>query len=351
MSLEQLQCIEDDRQYYQSISKSTQQQSFQSIATLQSEQSIESLEKLVSQEIVKDSNLKLELDQFIGLLQKVKPSNLKNELSVVMSTEQEEYYSFQQKQPMDKKEIMFEGFQKCYSEVIKIITNLIRDQKEQNYIISYLEKMQMIYIMHIQSYQGMEKSMNLLNSLKQTLIDADQEITLLHNQTAEQQQILQKMQQQLKQSMSELNQERLNSLDLQQKNQQLKHLILVANKQFESLQEKLLQTEQELNEIVSTQSQQIKQLVQTNKNLREAIVFNEKKQEIPKKVSSSPLNSQRSTLNSNQENQYNQLNNQLTINSQRNQNQDKSISNTSPQQSQRCTSNKREWNKCTKIFK
>ncbi|CAD8073267.1 unnamed protein product [Paramecium sonneborni] len=351
MSLEQLQCIEDDRQYYQSISKSTQQQSCGSIATLQSEQSIESLEKMVSQEIVKDSSLKLELDQFIGLLQKVKPSNLKNELSVVVSTEQEEYYSFQQKQPMDKKEIMFEGFQKCYNEAIKIISNLIRDQKEQNYIISYLEKMQMIYIMHIQSYQGMEKSMNLLNSLKQTLIDADQEITLLHNQTAEQQQILLKMQLQQKQNMSELNQERLNSLDLQQKNQQLKHLILVANKQFESLQEKLLQTEQELNEIVSTQSQQIKQLVQTNKNLREAIVFNERREEIPQKMSSTPLNSQRNTINSNQENQYNQLNNQLTINSQRYNNQDKSISNTSPQQSQRCTSNKREWNKCTKIFK
>ncbi|CAD8069606.1 unnamed protein product [Paramecium primaurelia] len=351
MSLEQLQCIEDDKQYYQSKNKSSHQQSIQSITTLQSDHSIQSLEKLVSQDIVKDTNLKLELDQFIGLLQKVKPSNLKNELSVVMSTEQEEYYSFQQKQPLDKKEIMFEGFQKCYIEAIKIISNLIRDTKEQNYIISYLEKMQMIYIMHIQSYQGMEKSINLLNSLKQTLIDADQEITLLHNQSAEQQSILQKMQQQLKQNMSELNQERLNSLDLQQKNQQLKHMILVANKQFESLQEKLLQTEQELNEIVSTQSQQIKQLVQTNKNLREAIVFNEKKQEIPKKTNTSPLNSQRSTTNSNQENQYNQLNNQLTINSQRTQNLDKDTQNISPQQSQRCTSNKREWNKYIKKFK
>ncbi|CAK61527.1 unnamed protein product (macronuclear) [Paramecium tetraurelia] len=343
MSLEQLQCIEDDRQYYQSISKSTQQQSYQSIATLQSDQSIESLEKLVSQEIVKDSNLKLELDQFIGLLQKVKPSNLKNELSVVMSTEQEEYYSFQQKQPLDRKEIMFEGFQKCYVEAIKIISNLVRDSKEQNYIISYLEKMQMIYIMHIQSYQGMEKSMNLLNSLKQTLIDADQEITLLHNQTAEQQQILQKMQLQLKQSMSELNQERLNSLDLQQEDLAIKTLDF----------EKLLQTEQELNEIVSTQSQQIKQLVQTNKNLREAIVFDDKRQDNPKRVNCSPLNSQRNTVNSNQENQYNQLNNQLTlnINTQRANNIDKGITNTSPQQSQRCQSNKREWNKCTKVFK
>ncbi|CAD8161507.1 unnamed protein product [Paramecium pentaurelia] len=344
MSLEQLQCYEDDQYYDQSI-KSTQKQSVQSIATLKSEQSIESLEKLVSHEQTKDSNLKFELDQFIGLLQKFKPSQLKNELSIIASTEQEEYYSFQQKQPQDKNQIMLEGYQKCFIDATKAINQIIINPKDHKYIIQNLEKMKMIYIMHIQSYQGMEKSINLLNSLKQTLIDADQEISLLYNQIQQQQLIIQKTQSQLKSVQGDLNQERLNCLDLQQKNQQLKHLILVANKQFEALQEKLLSTEEELNQVVSQQNDQIKLLVKTNKNLRETIIYHEIKSDI-KQQSTSPLRSNKYT--NNQENQYHQSNNKIiSINQFRNYVQDQNQEILSPQ-NQNFT--KREGNNFKKLL-
>ncbi|CAD8061742.1 unnamed protein product [Paramecium primaurelia] len=344
MSLEQLQCYEDDQYYDQSI-KSTQKQSVQYIATLKSEQSIESLEKLVSHEQTKDSNLKFELDQFIGLLQKFKPSQLKNELSIIASTEQEEYYSFQQKQPQDKNQIMLEGYQKCFIDATKAINQIIINPKDHKYISQNLEKMKMIYIMHIQSYQGMEKSINLLNSLKQTLIDADQEISLLYNQIQQQQLIIQKTQSQLKSVQGDLNQERLNCLDLQQKNQQLKHLILVANKQFEALQEKLLSTEEELNQVVQQQNDQIKLLVKANKNLRETITNNEIKSDI-KQQNTSPLRSNKNF--NNQENQYHQSNNKIiSLNQFRNYVQDQNQEILSPQK-QNFT--KREGNNFMKLL-
>ncbi|KAM3137381.1 hypothetical protein pb186bvf_010561 [Paramecium bursaria] len=247
----------------------SEHQSLLSIASFKSEASIESLERLVNLDQAKDQSLKLELNQFIGLLQKVKSGNLKSELSVVVSTEQEDYYSFQQK-PQDKKDIMYQGFQKCYQEALKTANEKTIEQIEKMNIIYQFAEMEKSFI-NIQ--QIVDKSIGFINGLKQSLIESDKEIDLISSQNQELRQQIQKQNALIKQLNSDLNAEKLQNQDLHQKNSHLKNLILVANKQFENLQNKLLQTEDQLNETLEQQSQQIKQLLCTNKALRETINF------------------------------------------------------------------------------
>ncbi|CAD8150073.1 unnamed protein product [Paramecium octaurelia] len=291
MSLEQLQCYEDDQYYDQSI-KSNQQQSVQSIDSLKSKKSIGSLEKLVSQKKTKDSTLKLELDQFIGLLQKFKLSQLKNDISVVMSTEQEEYYSFQQKQPQDKNQIMLEGYQKCFLEAVRAIDQMVTNPKDHIFICENLDKMKMIYVLlelfRLCIFRVIKECKNL--------------ISLLQNQIQQKQMLIQKLQSQLKSLQIDLNQERLNYLDLQQKTN---NISIQFWWQINNLKHfKINYYQLRMNQIKQCNTQ-IKQSVKANTSLRDVINNYEIKSEV-KQQSTSPLISNSNPHN--QENQSNQSN-------------------------------------------